>query len=390
MNKLRKRSVPEKNIYYVWENYIFERKDLSVHGCGSVFIIDRGTRNFMDGPDYINAEIILDSELLRGDIEIHVNSSEWYLHRHHLSQRYDNVILHVVTNLDNDSIVKLNKDLIPQLDLSEYLHINPGIPMPVSNPSGRDKCRIEYLKHSELIKKRSFKLFLNRVDKIHNESKLFGEEQTLFRFLSEAMGYSRNTKIFSMLAFHSDINEIFTQIRFMARDDSFNFLLKYFSEILHHTKMSMNISEVRGYIRPSNSFIARLNALITLIVQFKDTGLQEGMLNIILKHKNLRAIIHHLKDLSRLNGVSNPGPGRWVEILGNVIIPFFYSVSGREMKRYLFHLYLQLPSGEKINKLNHFKLIQIPDADKFHVKLFLLDLYKNYCSRGRCDICEFR
>lgn len=55
-----------------------------------------------------------------GNVEIHVNSSDWYHHNHEKDKAYDNVILHVVWN-DDAEIFRANGSLVPALELKEYV-----------------------------------------------------------------------------------------------------------------------------------------------------------------------------------------------------------------------------------------------------------------------------
>ena len=91
------------NEYYL--HFIWKLKRLPLHQMklvdGKVFrLLDAGAYNeFENGPDFQNGAIEFDNLKWFGAIEIHVNSSDWYLHKHHFDKRYDAVILHVVYNL---------------------------------------------------------------------------------------------------------------------------------------------------------------------------------------------------------------------------------------------------------------------------------------------------
>jgi hypothetical protein len=64
--------------------------------------VKRGYRNFNSGPDFLNAEIIINGIKWIGNVEIHLNSSLWYSHKHHRDPSYNNVVLHVVFDEDKD------------------------------------------------------------------------------------------------------------------------------------------------------------------------------------------------------------------------------------------------------------------------------------------------
>ena len=61
-----------------------------------VHVIDPGRLNTDAGPDFFNAKIRIGSDMWAGDVEIHVNASDWHRHRHDGDPAYNSVILHVV------------------------------------------------------------------------------------------------------------------------------------------------------------------------------------------------------------------------------------------------------------------------------------------------------
>ena len=57
------------------------------------------------------------------NVEIHIKSSDWYVHNHENDKNYDNVILHVVWEHDTD-VFRKDKTTIPTLELKSYFLIN--------------------------------------------------------------------------------------------------------------------------------------------------------------------------------------------------------------------------------------------------------------------------
>ena len=72
----------EDLLQYIWEHYNFDDKVL-ITTCGKrIFIKNRGLRNFDQGPDFINARIVLDKTEWAGNIELHLPTKEWVHHGH--------------------------------------------------------------------------------------------------------------------------------------------------------------------------------------------------------------------------------------------------------------------------------------------------------------------
>ena len=63
----------------------------------------------------------LDGLILQGNIELHVRSSDWYLHGHETDEAYNNVILHVVYEHDRD--VFINDVPVPTIELKPFIDL---------------------------------------------------------------------------------------------------------------------------------------------------------------------------------------------------------------------------------------------------------------------------
>lgn len=81
-------------------------------------IVHRGSWSHGLGPDFQGAEILFnDRELRSGSVEIHVASRGWTEHRHHLDQRYDSVILHIVSRHDGRGIRRTDGAIVPTVEV---------------------------------------------------------------------------------------------------------------------------------------------------------------------------------------------------------------------------------------------------------------------------------
>lgn len=88
--------ITEDLLYYIWRFRLFDFKNLKTTKGDKIEITETGLRNTDAGPDFIMSKIKIDKQLWAGNVEIHVKSSDWNLHRHFLDPAYNNVILHVV------------------------------------------------------------------------------------------------------------------------------------------------------------------------------------------------------------------------------------------------------------------------------------------------------
>ena len=59
-------------------------------------MINHGTWNHDQGPDFQDAKLVIDGQTWVGSVEMHLRTSDWFRHAHEHDPKYRNVILHVV------------------------------------------------------------------------------------------------------------------------------------------------------------------------------------------------------------------------------------------------------------------------------------------------------
>lgn len=105
----------EELLQFIWLHQYFNKTELVTEQLQQLQIIQPGILNKNQGPDFINAAIILDGIKLYGSIELHVKTSLWQKHKHSTDDNYKNVILHVVWK--NDVAIHTLNPALPVLVL---------------------------------------------------------------------------------------------------------------------------------------------------------------------------------------------------------------------------------------------------------------------------------
>lgn len=104
-------------LHYVWQHRVFDATTLVTDQGESVEVIDPGVHNVSNaGPDFFNAKLKIEGVVWAGNVEVHEKSSDWYRHGHEHDPAYNNVILHVISEMDQDVLTQDGKQL-PQLVL---------------------------------------------------------------------------------------------------------------------------------------------------------------------------------------------------------------------------------------------------------------------------------
>lgn len=201
--------IPEEFISYVWKNRLFNQDNLETTDGQPIRILHTGILNNNQGPDFLQAKIQVGEMLLVGNVELHVNASDWHKHGHNKDKAYHNIILHVVYNEDKiifDNThqpmltLELNGKIFPSL-LNKYAQINKD--------KSVLKCKtfIDKLDAKELLKIESWKerMVVARMTRKSNlildDLALFNNDwsQMLFASFGKYLGGTLNGEAFYQL-----------------------------------------------------------------------------------------------------------------------------------------------------------------------------------------------
>ncbi|MDI6050733.1 DUF2851 family protein [Flavobacterium sp. XS2P24] len=110
----------EDFLHYLWKFKKFDVLNLKTVNNEEITIVNVGQYLELAGPDFFNAQIVIGTQKWAGNVEIHIKSSDWYVHHHEKDVGYENVILHVVWEHDV-AVFRSDNSEIPVLALKEYV-----------------------------------------------------------------------------------------------------------------------------------------------------------------------------------------------------------------------------------------------------------------------------
>jgi hypothetical protein len=110
----------EEFLHHIWKFRLFDQLNLVTTENEQVEIVKQGEHNFDAGPDFFNAKIRIGNTLWAGNVEVHINASDWKKHHHQNDKSYDNIILHVVNNAD-ENINRASGEKIPVIQIKDRI-----------------------------------------------------------------------------------------------------------------------------------------------------------------------------------------------------------------------------------------------------------------------------
>ena len=202
--------IDEARIQKIWHEQDFFNPNMESIDRRAIRVLKPGIWNHNEGPDFMHAEIEIDGKLQVGDVEIHVRSSEWYAHKHHLNSRYNRVILHAVFFNDDFNLrTRLqNGKRIPTAELLKLVAIDTGDLYHDTKDTTTDgACRITGKQLNIEVLKGVFESlgrerFLEKTESMRLLRTRLDFEQLLYEGIMEALGYERNSKPLRELAQH--------------------------------------------------------------------------------------------------------------------------------------------------------------------------------------------
>jgi hypothetical protein len=114
--------INEELLQYIFELKLYSSLHLHTTAGEALRIHKTGFRNRNSGPDFLQGLIQIDEVQLAGNIELHLRSSEWNRHGHSSDKAYDNVILHVV--YEHDEEIYVHGKALPTLELKHIIFAN--------------------------------------------------------------------------------------------------------------------------------------------------------------------------------------------------------------------------------------------------------------------------
>lgn len=424
----------EKFLHHIWDGGHLKPELKTVSGK-SLRIGYQGQYNTNRGPDFLNCGIVLDASGIRGDVEIHQQTSDWHAHNHSEDHHYNNVILHVVyhhngarnltikENGETVEILELEKQLSEDIDMLIRDHqprLPQGRPAYCDLLSALDKDRLEMTLRDMGLKRMQGKV------RRFNASLMFSDfDQILYEGLFEAMGYDKNKT--AMLSLAQEIplakllswqNEGLPALDTLAIFAISSGLLPKSSKLVpasladilnqawetqNRFSVMLDINWQLFRIRPANHPIFRMLALIPMLSAYGTEGLMTSFLRLL--HPRLAAAQRDKAFEQMFSETTLPGaeslyrPGKAVlnSIYVNVCLPLFYLWGQKTGNEELLNQTQTAYINHKGLSENYLTRLMAKHIDPAYQKLVntkaiyqqaLIELHQRFCKYHFCDECR--
>lgn len=412
----------EDFLHYVWKHQLFSKIKLQTSELNNVEIISAGLHNTNSGPDFLNAKLKIDAVLWAGHVEIHVKSSDWYVHQHENDANYDAVILHVVW--ENDvAVFGKNNSTLPTLEL-QYL-VDKNLLNQYQNLFSKKERWIPCENSITTIDSFVFenwkeRLFFERLEEksvlIHQLLKTSNNnyEAVLFKLLAKNFGLKTNGEAFLNFANSIDFSIVrklqndafklealfFGQAGFLEKASEEKYVIelqKEYNYLKHKFKLTSIFNGQLQFfrMRPTNFPTIRIAQLTALYAK------HQNLFSKLIKLEKLEdfymlfsvEVNDFWKTHYTFKSVSKKSAKKLTKsfvnlLLINTIVPlkFNYLKSRGEVEEHDFLKLIQQIKPEKNSVIDKFGELNISTKNAFETQA-LLQLKNNYCAKKRCLQC---
>lgn len=412
----------EDYLHYIWKYKLFSQQDLKTTEGEPLEIIHFGFHNHDSGPDFSQGKVKVGDTLWAGNIEIHINASDWLKHKHQSDKAYDTVVLHVVYEADLD-IKTTQGSSIPTLELKnridpfEYEKYEQFIFS--SFPCANQLSSVPRVIISSSLDQMLTERLMDKSEGIKQELERqnFNWEQVFFQYIAKAMGMKINSFPMEQVAKNIDVRIVaklgddllaiesllFGQAGFLE----INQLCAYGKELKkefdfqrekHNLVPIQKVSWKLSKLRPPNFPTVRLAQLARLLQS------NPNLFNSLVVQRNTCREIQTVLSVSIHDGfwknhytfekesspkIKSIGKSLIDSIVINTIAPFIYTYGvykdQQDMKEAAIDLLEEVkPENNKITRLFLDKVGIESAADSQGI----IQCHNEYCSQKKCLECS--
>lgn len=411
----------EDFLHHIWKFKLFNHQHLVTDDGEPIEILHPGFHNMDSGPDFFNAKIKINEILWAGNVEIHINSSDWKSHGHQSDKAYENVILHVI--YEGDFEANMHGKKIPVLRLKGK--ISDGLQAQYAaliNHPGKIPCagqiqEIEDFYIDSWLERMAVERLKSKTERVQLIYQNNGKQsdQTFYELLARNFGFNINAEPMQMLAHRTPIKilakhkqSLFqTEALLMGQagflnadfDDEYPRKLKAEYDFLKHkysfaplNKSIWKFSKTRPNNFPTiriaqlASFLCKSSFLISKIIEAKT--INEVTINLTAE-PHVYWENHFYPDKTGKKTSKKLSNDSVNNIIINTISPYLFFVgelkNNEELKEKAID-FLKQTEAEKNKYTRIWEGLNLPAKDAGQSQA-MIHLTKNYCNLKKCLSC---
>ena len=429
----------EKQVTAAWQGLLDRGCRMKTESGEALRVIYPGKSSDAPGSDFQDAVIHVSRRTSKGNIELHVNASDWHKHEHDRNPAYNGVVLHVAWRRDcPEAIVLQNGAIIPSISLCGYLPESTAKRISAKVPcSGIGVNSPERL--AQILDDAGTARFYEKTKQFLTETDSRETGQNLYYGIMTALGYAHNQTPFQELAKKIPLSALESEFSGGNGQNRLDALLAGTAGLLPSQRPECEYSPFEDYayvdemekiwetlqrtdamdyrawqsfrVRPANSPLRRIIGMSRLLLRHRENGLLHGLISLVREIPEANGIRLLEEGLMTADdgywdgrfdfGKGYPGLSKWLigqtraaEIAINILLPFVYGLGegngDAELREKALVLFNSYPAAETNNVVRHMMAqfgMRGSQVNSARRQQGLLHLYKKRCTQGRCREC---
>jgi len=411
----------EEFLHFIFKNRLWNKSQLCLTDGRLFEIVDVGHHNKDSGPDFFNSKIKIDDTVWVGSIEIHINSSDWYKHKHQNDLAYSNVILHVVYKHDeevfysNDKPIPVWEISFPQVLYNKYSELK------------NNETDIPCAEYIDMVDKFKLGMWLERmgVERLEYKSSIIDDylsrsnndwEYAFYLSLSRSFGGGLNSFAFEQLAISTPLKLVrkYSDSQFKLEallfgqsgllEDAIvdDYVIKLKTEY-NYLRNLYKLSPIPAHywkfskLRPANFPQIKIAQLVSVL-----QGFQALFSEVIIesdKSKLFKYFKVNVSEYWKTHYVFGKPVDKTSSGFGKTL---FESIVINTLAPFIFKYFKDMPDSN--NGINHYSILSgIKPENNRHIRIWkklgfephdafssqaLLHLKKYYCDKRNCLTCQ--
>lgn len=385
----------EAYLHFIWKLKRLPFHQMKTTNGKEIQILNCGIHNVSEsGPDFSNARIFYEQMEWAGQIEMHVKSSDWYRHNHHLDAAYNNVILHVV--YEHDKEISVNNSILPTIELKSFIDKDHFKNWETFAKSMKDiHCEdsihsIDSIYLKAMIHRAFIERINRKVDQVLYLSDQTDNQSMLYTFIAKAFGTKINEVPFELLANRLPLS-LLKRLNSTKQRQLLLHVSGLYDEILDETTTPLLASRIQPELwkhkglRPS-SFPEKRVMQFTNFVASCDFEL-------LAEYYTPKESYEYIKMLSKKKQVKDEYQisENLIDLLFiNAFFPFYWYKSQIDSNEKLQNHVIEVMEAIKPESnfvLKKWNKIGISAANSYESQA-LIELYNEYCNQKKCLKCQ--
>ncbi len=413
----------EELLQYIWEFKLYNNTKFIASTGEEIEIISPGNRNSNAGPDFFDTRISINGTTWIGNCEVHIHSSDWFKHQHHLNVQYNNVILHVVLKNDSETYTSKGRK-VPTIVLTYPAYVEKNYYQLINNQNNVIGCgkflnRIDRIHLTTQFSRITIERLMKRYQEIKDKLNHFKNdwETAFYISLARAFGFHVNSLPFEQLATGTDLHILrrhsnslmqieailFGQAGMLNqsfKDDFAKLLYKEYSFLKNKYNLQPLNSSIwkNSRIRPTNFPTIRISQFANLLYK------EPNLFSKVISYSSIKEIStvfdvsastywnnHFLFDKRTDRSFTKKiSPASIQLIIINTIVPYVFAYgvekNNDELKDRAIQLLEELPA--EINHITkQWEKLDVIARNAFESQA-LIEQFTYYCNRKRCINCS--